>query len=71
MAAGASSSQHNGFVSEPGAPKDETQQQRAMRAIQAIFSGGDLAAESLQLSNEFTDRQVERLKAAVRRRPKS
>jgi hypothetical protein len=49
----------------------ETQQQRAMRAIQAIFSGGDLAAETLQLSNEFTDRQVARLRAAVTRRPKA
>lgn len=47
----------------------ESQQQRAIRAIEAIFSGGDLAAETLQLSNEFTDRQVARLKNAVRRRP--
>ena len=46
---------------------DESQQQRAIRAIEAIFSGGDLAAETLQLSNEFTDRQVERLKKAIRR----
>jgi hypothetical protein len=53
------------------APDDETQEQRAQRAIEAIFSGGDLAAETLQLSNEFTDRQVERLKAALRRRPNS
>jgi hypothetical protein len=59
----------NGFVTEPDGPDaaPETQQQRAMRAIAAIFSGGDLAAETLQLSNEFTDRQVARLKAAVRR----
>ena len=42
-----------------------------MRAIQAIFSGGDLAAETLQLSNEFTDRQVERLKRVVRGKPAS
>ena len=49
----------------PGPP--ETQEQRAMRAIEAIFSGGDLAAETLQLSNEFTDRQVERMTRALRR----
>ena len=49
-------------------PRDETQEQRALRTIQAIFSGGDLGAETLQLSNEFTDAQVERLKRAVRRR---
>jgi hypothetical protein len=47
----------------------ETQEQRAIRALDAIFSGGDLAAETLQLSNEFTDRQVARLKRAVRRKP--
>ena len=51
-------------------PAAETQEQRATRAIQAIFSGGDLAAETLRLSNEFTDRQVERLKSAVRRDPR-
>ena len=45
----------------------ESQQQRAIRTIEAIFSGGDLAAETLQLSNEFTDRQLERLKKAIRR----
>jgi hypothetical protein len=45
----------------------ESQQQRAIRAIEAIFAGGDLAAETLQLSNEFTDRQVARLKKAIRR----
>jgi hypothetical protein len=55
-------------VGEP--PKHETQEQRALRAIRAIFSGGDLAAETMQLSNEFTDRQVERLKSALRRTPK-
>lgn len=38
-----------------------------MRTIQAIAAGGDLAAETLQLSNEFTDRQVERMKRALRR----
>jgi hypothetical protein len=45
----------------------ETQEQRAMRTIQSIFAGGDVAAETLQLSNEFTDRQVERMTRALRR----
>ncbi|MGN6503906.1 MAG: hypothetical protein ACTHKX_13530 [Pseudolysinimonas sp.] len=48
-------------------PAAETQEQRAMRTIRSIFAGGDLAAETLQLSNEFTDRQVERMKRALRR----
>ena len=48
----------------------ESPQQRAIRAIEAIFAGGDLAAETLQLSNEFTDRQVARLKNAIRRAPR-
>jgi hypothetical protein len=46
----------------------ETQEERAMRTIRAISAGGDLAAETLQLSNEFTDRQVERMKRVLRRR---
>jgi hypothetical protein len=57
-------------VREPEKRK-ETQEQRALRTIRAIFSGGDLGAETLQLANEFTDRQVERLKDALRRSPKS
>ena len=61
---------HNGVVTDkPGASSEseETQQQRAQRAIEAIFAGGDLQAETLRLSNEFTDRQVERLKRSLRR----
>jgi hypothetical protein len=53
---------------------EETQQQRAQRAIEAIFSGADLNAEAMQLANEFTDRQTARLSAWVRggsRRPRS
>jgi hypothetical protein len=56
-------------MAEPG----ETQEQRAQRAIEAIFSGADLNAEAMQLANEFTDRQTARLSAWVRgdgRRPK-
>lgn len=57
----------DGSAAEPS----ETQEQRAIRAIQSIFSGGDLQAETLQLSNEFTDRQVARLRRAVRGKPAS
>jgi hypothetical protein len=53
---------------EPAKPQPESQQQRAERTIRAIAAGGDLAAETLQLSNEFTDAQVERLKRALRRK---
>ena len=40
---------------------DETQQQRAIRALESIYSGGDLTDETLALSNEFTDLQTARL----------
>ena len=53
-------------MSQP--PPDETQEQRAQRAIEAIFSGADLTAEAMQLANEFTDRQTARLVKALRRR---
>ena len=75
VAAGAVAERHNGFVTGSATPDDEardaageSQQQRAIRAIESIFAGGDLAAETQQLSNEFTDRQVERVKRALRRR---
>ena len=56
---------HDGPVADPdGSP--ETQEQRAQRAIEAIFSGADLNAEAMQLANEFTDRQTARLSAWVR-----
>lgn len=56
-------------MSDPS-PDPETQEQRAQRAIEAIFSGADLNAEAMQLANEFTDRQTARLAAWVRREPK-
>jgi hypothetical protein len=43
------------------------QQERAIEAINAIFSGSDLTEESLRLANEFTDRQTARLSAWLRR----
>lgn len=51
---------------EPSEPS-ETQEQRAERAITAIVAGGDLTTEAMTLSNEFTDRQTERLRAWLRR----
>lgn len=48
-------------------PLEETQEQRAMRALEAIFRGGDLTAETTQLANEFTDRQSGRLKQWMKR----
>jgi hypothetical protein len=55
-------------AASPGPRDGETQQQRAQRAIGAIFSGGDLTEEAMTLANEFTDRQTARLKAALRRK---
>ncbi len=49
-------------------PQKETQEQRAMRSLQAIFGGADLTAETLQLAKEFTDRQTGRLKRWGRRK---
>jgi hypothetical protein len=51
-----------------GARPGETQEQRAQRAIEAIFSGADLTEEAMTLANEFTDRQTARIKAALRRK---
>jgi len=39
------------------------QEERALRALESIRQGGDLGAETLELSNEFTDRHTARLKA--------
>lgn len=51
------------------------QEERALRALDAIHGGGDLAAESQALSNEFTDRQAARitgwLRRVLRRPPRS
>lgn len=51
----------------PEPQQQETQEQRAVRAVQAIFAGGSLSAETLNLSNEFTDRQTARLVRWLRR----
>ena len=52
----------------PEEPPEETQEERAVRSLQAIFGGADLTAETMQLANEFTDRQTGRLKGWLRRR---
>ena len=56
----------------PGVADDserhDLQERRATEAINAIFSGGDLADETLRLSNEFTDRHEARLRAWFTRR---
>jgi len=54
---------------EPTAAKYDPQAQleRAQATIFSIMSGGDLSAETLQLSNEFTDATVERVKQRLRR----
>ena len=48
-------------------PPEETQEERALRSLHAIFDGADLTAESMQLANEFTDRQTGRLNGWLRR----
>ena len=49
----------------------ETQEERALRALQSIQNGGDVTQEALRLSNEYTDRQTARftewLRALLRR----
>lgn len=52
---------------EDRAARARAQEQRAIEALDAIFSGGDLTEESLKLSNEFTDRQTARLSKWFRR----
>ncbi|MCJ1683124.1 MULTISPECIES: hypothetical protein [unclassified Rathayibacter] len=49
------------------APDDRDPAQQALEAIQRISSGGDPAAAAFALSNAWTDRQVDRLKAFWRR----
>ncbi|MFS0732299.1 hypothetical protein ABC304_09870 [Microbacterium sp. 1P10UB] len=50
---------------QPADPLDhfrvETQEERALRALEAIKNGGDVTAEAFRLSNEFTDRHTARL----------
>jgi len=55
-------------MDQPDEPREETQEERAVRSLQAIFGGADLTAETTQLANEFTDRQTGRLKSWLRRR---
>ncbi|TPW73186.1 hypothetical protein [Schumannella sp. 10F1B-5-1] len=45
------------------------QQARAEQTLARIFAGGDLGAETLALSNRFTDDAAERLTRRWRRRP--
>ena len=47
--------------SVPDERPPETQEQRALRALQEVYGGADLTAEAEQLANEFTDRQTGRL----------
>jgi len=51
-------------------PSDESraQAERALRAIRNVDDGADPGAEAFALSNDFTDRQLERLRALWRRR---
>ncbi|QHC60297.1 hypothetical protein [Rathayibacter sp. VKM Ac-2760] len=52
----------------PHDPEDDRDPaQQALEAIQRISNGGDPAAAAFALSNDWTDRQVERLKALWRR----
>jgi hypothetical protein len=59
---------HSSHVERPDDREPETQEERAIRSLQAIFSGGDLTAETTQLANEFTDRQSGRLTGWLRRK---
>jgi hypothetical protein len=43
------------------------QEARATQAIRAIMSGGDLSAETLALSNEFTDETSARIRKRLGR----
>ncbi|TPW75886.1 hypothetical protein [Schumannella soli] len=45
------------------------QQARAEQTLQRIFAGGDLGAETLALSNRFTDETSARWLRRLRRRP--
>ncbi|QHF22949.1 hypothetical protein GTU73_02320 [Rathayibacter sp. VKM Ac-2804] len=58
---------HDPDALDPHVPDDRDPAQQALEAIQRISSGGDPAAAAFALSNEWTDRQVDRLKALWRR----
>jgi len=55
-------------MERPDDPEPETQEQRAIRSLEAIFSGADLTAETTRLANEFTDRQSGRLTGWLKRK---
>ena len=59
---------HPDQVNDPDESPAETQEERAVRSLQAIFGGADLTVEAMQLANEFTDRQSGRLTGWLRRR---
>lgn len=42
------------------------QQAKAEQTLRAIFAGGDLTAETMQLSNDFTDELTGRLTSRLR-----
>lgn len=49
-------------VDDDREPQDaESQEERALRALQAVWQGGDLTDETTRLSNEFTDRHTARI----------
>lgn len=56
------------MVSDPPSSAHDSQEQRAVDAITAIFAGGDVADEALRLSNDFTDRTEGRLRAWLTRK---
>ncbi|MCJ1698546.1 hypothetical protein MT356_02355 [Rathayibacter festucae] len=60
-------SRHDRDAHDPEVPDDRDPAQQALEAIQRISSGGDPAAAAFALSNAWTDRQVDRLKAFWRR----
>lgn len=41
------------------------QERRALQALESIMRGGDLSKETLDLSNEFTDRHTARIAARL------
>ena len=59
---------HDGESLPDGKPHQETQEERATRSLQAIFGGADLTAQTMQLANEFTDRQTGRFSRWLHRR---
>jgi hypothetical protein len=58
----------DGAPSPEDKPHLETQEERATRSLMAILGGADLTAETMQLANEFTDRQTGRFSRWLHRR---